>query len=224
MIHRAHKGKSGPRSNMYSKVRFSNWSRFNPFNEETSRVVRELRPVTKLPLGDGDPCDIYIAPLDPRFVRPASFDDVMSTLASVPAEFLLGLGSVFILGGTGKQDRQAEGRRFRFGCYWFSPRRICLHAFPCRLLTWQLRGSVRPSDLQPYRQAGVKCRSDRGRWTLEFDEESLRRFYLEDVLLHEIGHHVDRHNNPRPTAESERFAEWFAQKTARDRRSANSSF
>lgn len=221
MIHRAHKGKSGPRSNMYSKVRFSNWSRFNPYYEEAKRVARDSRPVARLSPGDGDACSVYVAPLDPRFVRPASLEDVMGTLASVPVEFLMGLESVLILGGTGKQDRQAEGRRFCYGCYWTSPKWICLYAFPRRLLTWRLRESVRPSDLQPYRRAGVKCQSDRGRWTLEYDDESLRRFYLDTVLLHEIGHHVDRHNDPRPTAESERFAVWFAQKAARDRRSAN---
>ena len=47
---------------------------------------------------------------------------------------------------------------------------------------------------------------------------ALRRFYLLDVLLHELGHHVgrldDRHKD-RKTAE--RFADWFALETARQR-------
>jgi hypothetical protein len=38
----------------------------------------------------------------------------------------------------------------------------------------------------------------------------LRRFYLRDVLMHEIGHHLDLHNVTRK--DRERFAEEFAQK------------
>ncbi len=40
--------------------------------------------------------------------------------------------------------------------------------------------------------------------------EPLRRFYLSDVLMHEIGHHLDLHNVTRK--DRERFAEQFAQK------------
>jgi hypothetical protein len=43
-----------------------------------------------------------------------------------------------------------------------------------------------------------------GRATLD----SLRRFYLRDVLMHEIGHHVDSHNVTREARE--RFANHFA--------------
>jgi len=38
----------------------------------------------------------------------------------------------------------------------------------------------------------------------------LRRFYLRDVLMHEIGHHVDSHNVTREARE--RFADQFASK------------
>jgi hypothetical protein len=42
------------------------------------------------------------------------------------------------------------------------------------------------------------------------DLDSLRRFYLRDVLMHEIGHHLDLHNVTRK--DRERFAEQFARK------------
>jgi len=39
----------------------------------------------------------------------------------------------------------------------------------------------------------------------------VRRFLLDDVLLHEIGHHLDRHNFARKSNRKiEGFAEWFA--------------
>jgi hypothetical protein len=43
--------------------------------------------------------------------------------------------------------------------------------------------------------------------TLRFDAESLRIFYLYDVLLHEIEHHID---GGRSQGEVERFAHWFS--------------
>ena len=44
-------------------------------------------------------------------------------------------------------------------------------------------------------------------WT---DLDTLRRFYLRDVLMHEMGHHVDSQNVTKKARE--RFAEWFASK------------
>ena len=49
-----------------------------------------------------------------------------------------------------------------------------------------------------------------GQWIYTFTDDSIRRFYLWDVLVHEIGHHVDRFHPDRSNKRSERFAEWFA--------------
>ena len=35
-------------------------------------------------------------------------------------------------------------------------------------------------------------RTTRRETLVTFDQESLREFYLDDVLLHEVGHHADR--------------------------------
>jgi hypothetical protein len=62
---------------------------------------------------------------------------------------------------------------------------------------------------------GAEWKPDHSGWWLIFSESSIRQFYLFDVLLHEIGHHVDRRSRRRDTASSERYAEWFAQEYAR---------
>lgn len=51
-----------------------------------------------------------------------------------------------------------------------------------------------------------------------FDPTKLRDFYLDDVLVHEVGHHVDRHrfNNSKT---KEGFAYWFAREFGKKRRS-----
>jgi hypothetical protein len=213
MLHRSHKGKSGPRSNMYSRSRCSNWALFDPFEEEADRVLRTIRPIAELPLAEGERCLIYLAPVDARFIQPVTVDEVVEVLTSVPGVFLRELKSLLILGGTSKQDKLATGRAFHYGCYRAG--RICLHAFPKRTLVQNLRRPHKPSTRQAYERMGARYRLERGQWRLEFDMESLRRFFLYDVLLHEVGHHVDRRNRYKATRQSERFAVWFADATMR---------
>ena len=47
-----------------------------------------------------------------------------------------------------------------------------------------------------------------GEWTLSWTLETLKDFYLNNVLIHEIGHILD-HRNTR-TLDRERYANWFA--------------
>lgn len=45
-------------------------------------------------------------------------------------------------------------------------------------------------------------------WQLVWTEESLRDFYLNNILIHELGHILDQRNTS--YADRERYAEWFA--------------
>jgi hypothetical protein len=45
-------------------------------------------------------------------------------------------------------------------------------------------------------------------WKLIWTKESLTDFYLNNVLIHELGHLVDQRNNS--YRDRERYAEWFA--------------
>lgn len=48
----------------------------------------------------------------------------------------------------------------------------------------------------------------RGVWRLEWTEASVRDFYLNNILIHELGHLVDARNTS--YVDRERYAEWFA--------------
>jgi hypothetical protein len=48
----------------------------------------------------------------------------------------------------------------------------------------------------------------RSRWSLIWTEASIRDFYLNNILIHELGHVVDRRNTR--SVDRERYAEWFA--------------
>jgi hypothetical protein len=68
----------------------------------------------------------------------------------------------------------------------------------------------KPHYLLEYRRAGAEIREDDGDGVeIRFNAASLRKFYLRDVLAHEIGHHVDGRVR-RTNRQAEAFADWFA--------------
>ncbi|HZN35866.1 MAG TPA: hypothetical protein VFB80_18680 [Pirellulaceae bacterium] len=50
--------------------------------------------------------------------------------------------------------------------------------------------------------------ADAGRWHLVWTEDAIRDFYLNNVLIHELGHILDSRNTSH--RDRERYAEWFA--------------
>lgn len=69
----------------------------------------------------------------------------------------------------------------------------------------------RPPDPQQLIEAkmyGGVWRQINNIWTLTWTPDSIRDFYLNNVLIHEIGHVNDSRNSS--TASRERYANWFA--------------
>jgi hypothetical protein len=50
--------------------------------------------------------------------------------------------------------------------------------------------------------------SDAGMWRLVWTPATIRDFYLNNILMHELGHLIDDRN--RSYTDRERFADWFA--------------
>lgn len=55
---------------------------------------------------------------------------------------------------------------------------------------------------------GAQWRVEDGRWKLVWTEAAIRDFYLNNVLIHELGHILDSRNTSH--RDRERYAEWFA--------------
>ena len=84
-----------------------------------------------------------------------------------------------------------------------------MFAPPERILMQKWAKRPKPSSASEYTKFGaIFASTDKIGAILEFDESSPRLFYLYDVLLHEVGHHVDR--EPR-SHNAERYAHWFAE-------------
>ena len=171
------------------------------------------RPKLVVPVVSAPGLPIFVRRLHPDFLRPFSPDDVGEVLSSVPARFLLGLVGVHLLAGSLKQAKAASSQLFHYGCYGNG--RICLHPFPRKLVRRRLSHLPKPDVMRAYQRAGAEYEEHGGGYTLSFSEASLTRFYLYDVLFHEIGHHVDRQLQRHGRRESESFAKWFAVEQAR---------
>jgi hypothetical protein len=66
----------------------------------------------------------------------------------------------------------------------------------------------RPQQRIEAEMYGGEWSRSRGVWTLSWTLDSLRDFYLNNILIHEVGHAVDQRNS-RPV-DRERYANWFA--------------
>jgi hypothetical protein len=97
-------------------------------------------------------------------------------------------------------------------------------SFPCYGMQWgnaiylyPLEESLVEHFYQPPRPAlvneakmygGVWDEQGPGVWTLTWSEQVAEDFYLNNILIHELGHLVDEKNSS--YMERERYAEWFA--------------
>jgi hypothetical protein len=128
-------------------------------------------------------------------------DDVRERLAVFPATMLKPLQVVHFSRMTRK--------KLRFPCYgmqWGNT----IYLYPVeenRVETF--RDPPRPAQQIEARMYGGKWDYARGEgWRLRWTEESIRDYYLNNILIHELGHLVDDRNTS--SIDRERYAEWFA--------------
>jgi hypothetical protein len=76
-------------------------------------------------------------------------------------------------------------------------------------------GRTRPSvkNVRLYGSFGADLIHQSGLWHFQFDAVNLRRFYIEHLLYHEVGHHIDRyqrHWSKSNVSQVEEFADQYA--------------
>lgn len=195
---------SGQRSNLYSEQRFTNWRPNDPYWAEVEALPKKMRPRIGISRDSEESLGVFDRPLAEGFVRPWSLGDVADVLRSIPKDHLLGLSGIYLLGGT---SRQRSTNKLTYGMY--SDDQIFLFALPKRMLVQHWSKMPKPSLAQAYTKFGANITPDgKGGAILRFDLASIRSFYLYDVLLHEVGHHIDRDHG---SDNAERYARWFAE-------------
>lgn len=152
-------------------------------------------------------------------VYPCALCDLEGALTGIPRSDLAGLLAIGLVPSTAK-DCHANAR------YFFTPRpEIHIYAYPTSL-TIKLQPHLDQGRLENLyrveREFGMEDVQVGSRWLGRWRADDLRRFILEHVLPHEIGHHVYHMQRKgqglvhRPgTRESEQFAEAYARRLAR---------
>lgn len=188
----------------------------------------------------GDPSSVLAAPphlplferpLPSGWVYPCTLDDIRQQLTLVPEQDTEGLLVV------GLVQPKREDRRYH-GTYWYRSWRtktpvIHLYAWPASLSFKTRRHYSVGEAAQCFAvelSYGIRMERVGGRLFCRWEPECLRRYVAEHVLLHEIGHHVQRRQRLRVGfsafpghAASEQFADDYASRGARRGRSCRAA-
>jgi len=123
------------------------------------------------------------------FHHPAGKKQILEFLAAVGPTALYGLRSIELV----RQPNDQGSDLLRFGRYE-APGRILLLEQPKS--PWRLPGLLNDEDMLIFKQAGalVSCMSGAQVTIVKWPKGALERFMLEEVLLHELGHHVFQHD------------------------------
>jgi hypothetical protein len=172
-----------------------------PFN--APETWHEPLPESALttPSRRGTRCRIVIQTAGVTYLHPVTEQDVRERLSVLPQQYLQNLEVV--------QFSRMSRKRQTFPCYgmqWGN----AVYLYPIEESLVELYSRPpKPAQRIEAGMYGAKWQpSAGGQWTLTWTPESLKDFYLNNVLIHEIGHL----NDPRNTSyrERERFANWFA--------------
>ena len=158
-------------------------------------------PLTDVQPGEaGDRLKIVVQPPGHGYVHPVSPDDVRERILQLPEEFQSRLQVV-------QFSRMTRKRRL-FPCYGLQwGHSVYLYPIEASLEELYVR-APRPAQRIESEMYGGRWVQEGGFWKLIWTESTIRDFYLNNVLIHEIGHINDDRNTS--FLQRERYADWFA--------------
>lgn len=147
------------------------------------------------------------------FFHPLSKRDILEALETIGPIALYGVRSIELA----QAPAGRPGAMPASGSYHV-PGRVVLYEQP--LPPWRLRGTITPAAVKRLEEAGAVLTQMPavGATLVDWPGDTLHRFMLQEVLLHEIGHHVfQHHKGKRPvrtarTRDHEAVAARFAEK------------
>ncbi len=144
---------------------------------------------------------IVVQPPGPGYRHVVTPEQIRDRLARLPERFLEQLEVVQL-------SRMTHKKRC-FPCYgmqWGST----LYLYPLEeSLVEQFDRPPRPALVNEACMYGGRwAEPGPGLWTLTWSKQAIQDFYLNNILIHELGHLVDDRNTT--YADRERYAEWFA--------------
>ena len=127
-------------------------------------------------------------------------EDVRRRLAQLP-EWMVRPLQVVQLSQMTRKKRRAPC----YGMQWGN----AIYLYPIEeSLVESFRQPPKPAQRIEASMYGASWANEGGKWRLIWTEQSIRDFYLNNVLIHELGHILDSRNTSH--RDRERYAEWFA--------------
>lgn len=148
--------------------------------------LHNLEPLT----GDVD-IPVFIIDNPSRdFFFPVTVEDIKDQLARLP-DFQVRWLSYIWLRKQSQKDYESEDS-FQ-GCYIWGRdvQLITLYSFPNDLRMNFGKKKPKQSTLNWYKAYCTRLFEEQGRWYLQWTKDEIKDYYLNGLLLHEIGHHVD---------------------------------
>lgn len=149
---------------------------------------------------DSDVIQLYRRDPGVGFIHPVTLEDVTERVEQLPTRYRQSLQVIELASMTRK--------RSLFPCYGmqWGPN-VYLYPIEESLVETYTR-PPKPEQVIEAKMFGGLWTQDGNLWKLTWTESALRDFYLNNVLIHEIGHVNDTRN--RNQNARERYADWFA--------------
>jgi hypothetical protein len=144
---------------------------------------------------------ILVQPPGPGLRHVVTPEQIRARLAELPSAMLDRLEVV--------QLSRVTRKKRRFPCYgmqWGCA--IYLYPVEADLVERFVRPPRPPAQIEAATYGGRWEAADDGTWRLIWSEAGIRDFYLNNILIHELGHLLDDRNGS--YTDRERYAEWFA--------------
>ncbi len=123
---------------------------------------------------------------------PVSAEEVAAALERLPVQHREGITHIWLRKRTHRQSRSgAPLAEFICGS---GVRLIVLYAWRADGVLPLGRKKPQPREVSHFLRFGGVLRQARGFWVIAFEPQALRRYYVEHLLCHEVGHHVDWYN------------------------------
>ena len=151
--------------------------------------------------GDSQSCPRFVVQSSgPDFIHPVTVAEIQERLELLPKSIVEQVEVVQL-------SRMTRKRQLfpRYGMQWGAS--VYLYPIESSLVEAYVRPPTPQQQIEARMFGGVWSESDR-EWTLTWSLDTLKDFYLNNVLIHEIGHVIDTRNTR--TEDRERYANWFA--------------
>jgi len=144
-----------------------------------------------LPPTENEKTPIYIVDNPSRdFYFPITIDEIQIFLKKLPIEHTQKITHIW-LRKISKKEYEDEGSYQ--GCFICGSKvnLIVLYPFPKSLIMNLGRKKPSGKTVKWYSKFEPELKENNGEWYLQWTEEKIKKYYLEGLLLHEVGHQID---------------------------------